>query len=178
MSRSDQPGTSFESSPVVSAACEAGLSLQIPEASLDRVLVRGHENLLDRGWCEGVEQADTLRCGERQIPAGQLASRRTRQRLTGLRMAAVQHGGQLLPGHGAKQIELAVGVTDPAAFGLTTTEVVVLHPGRDRTQVVLLLTGRQLADAQHPNDSAQRPCPTPCLGLLRADAECAVHLGA
>ena len=66
----DDPGTRLEPGAVVSAPYETGFSLQVPEAGLDRSLVRGDEELLDRSWCQCVEQADTLGRRKRQIPAG------------------------------------------------------------------------------------------------------------
>jgi hypothetical protein len=64
-------------------------------------------------------------------------------------MLAVQHRRKLFGVHLAGQVQASRPVAQPSSRGFARTEVLVLDARGDRPQVVLLLAGGQLADAQH-----------------------------
>ena len=64
-------------------------------------------------------------------------------------MQPVQDIGEIFRAYLPGQTEPGGAVAYPSAWCFTRTEVIVLDAGRDGSQVVVLLTGGELADAEH-----------------------------
>src|ERR1700674_2493813 len=114
---------------------------------------------------QGVEERDRLGCAEGGVKARYAWSSLTAsERVTGPRVGAVQHVvegvGVALPG----EAEPLGATADPVAGGLFGAGVVLLGASGDGVEVVLLLTGSELAEAQHGRDllvAAHRAASTP-----------------
>jgi hypothetical protein len=107
---------------------------------------------------QAVEDRDALDRTQHHVEGRDgVAAMGAAQQLTGVGMAALEHG--LESGHGcfALQPEAAGAGTVPAAWGLTVARQILLVVGGQLTGVVLLPPHRELGDVGHHPAAASSP---------------------
>ena len=146
----DEPAAGQPVHPVLAPAHLPGLPLQVAQRRGHRPVVRLTHQQRRPGVRQREQQRHTLRRGERQVEPGEpVLPSLPQQRPPVLGTPAVEHRPQVVPVDHPGQPEPRRPRSDPPAQRLPRAEVVVLHPLRDRIQVVALRATAQLADAQH-----------------------------
>ena len=148
--RGDEPTAGQPVPAVLAAADLPGLPLQIPQSLPYRRVVRPAHRGRRRLIPQREQQRHRLRCGERQVQPWQpVRATHPQQRPPRGRIPADQHRPQTLRRHPADQTQPRRPRPHPPTRRLTRPQVVVLHPRRNRPQVVPLRAPGELADAQH-----------------------------
>lgn len=122
----------------------ARLALHVGEGGLNCLAVGGFDLDGDVGSTEAPKKRDGLRSREGEIEAGNRAAgrdaARSQQRFAVYRVAAGEHGDELVLANLAFEAEASGGVADPLACLLALAGVVVLSAFSDFLEVVALLS--------------------------------------
>ena len=142
-----------------------GHGLEELDAAGDRGVVRVSHLVGGLRITQGVEERHRLGRAERGVEARNARSAlAASERVTGLRVRAVQHVVEGVGVDDSGEAEPLGATADPLAGGLFGAGVVLLGASGDGVEVVLLLTGSKLAEAQHGWDlpvAAHRAARTP-----------------
>ena len=148
--RRDEPPARQPVPAVLTPADLPRLPLQIPHRLGHRRVMRTADKRRQLLVAQREQQRHRLRRGERQVqPRQPVRTPHPQQRPPRGRIPAVQHRPQTLRRHPADQTQPRRPRPHPPTRRLTRPQVVVLHPRRNRPQVVPLRAAGELADAQH-----------------------------
>lgn len=122
---------------------ERSLTLEVTDGRIHGGVMRGSDLATHAGRAERMEKRHRLRRRERRVEPRQLPIRR-RHTTTRQRINARQHLVKIAGLDGASETHLGARRADPSARCFARTDVVILHPARDRFEVIRLLPSPKL----------------------------------
>ena len=152
--RGDEPVTGDLLNAGLPSPGAGSLRFERCEGAGDGDIVRSANLLGDLRVTEREQQRDRLRGAERGVePRDLRRTLPTRQRLARPGIASEENMMERLRVDLSFEPETPRGAPDPLPGSLLRSRVVLLRATSDGVEVVLLLTGSELAETQHPRDS-------------------------